>query len=78
MPEMIPVKSSNIAAIGWEATDEEDGEKFGTLTVQFTNGRTYAYSDVEEHQFHALRDAPSVGKAFAAIKGGGYDYEQVG
>lgn len=74
MVDMIEVQnSSSVAAIGWEADDEgvddpiTEGSPLatGTLTVRFTNGRTYTFDDVPEQTFNDLRDAPSVGTYFA-------------
>jgi len=54
IPEMFPVVSSNVAAVGY------DTESL-TVYVQFLNGSTYAYKGVPEHEFENLRTAPSVG-----------------
>lgn len=54
MPDMQPVSSSNIAAVGYDAANQ-------TVYVQFLNGSTYAYKGVPEHEFENLRTAPSVG-----------------
>jgi len=54
MPDMQPVSSSNIAAVGFDAENQ-------TVYVQFLNGSTYAYKGVPEHEFENLRTAPSVG-----------------
>lgn len=51
--ELIPVESSNIAAIGYES---------GTLHVRFKDGATYQYADVTEDQHVALMAAPSKGR----------------
>lgn len=86
MPDMMPVESSNIAAIGWEVDDHqaEDNETVdvGTLTIEFKNGRTYEYADVESYTWDdfkaAAEGAESVGQFFARrIRNGGYSYEQV-
>ena len=54
IPDMEPVDSSNIAAIGYDVENQ-------TAYVQFLNGSTYAYKGVPEHEFENLRTAPSVG-----------------
>lgn len=54
VPTMHPVKSSNIASVGYDAESE-------TLHVQFLNGSSYAYKGVPAHEFAALKAAPSVG-----------------
>ena len=48
MPDMQPVSSSNIAAVGYDAENQ-------TVYVQFLNGSTYAYKGVPEHEFENLR-----------------------
>jgi hypothetical protein len=54
MPEMQPVSSSSIAAIGYDTENQ-------TVYVQFLNGSTYAYKGVPEHEYENLRTAPSIG-----------------
>lgn len=51
------VTSSNIAAIGYDATKQE-------LEVEFTSGGIYRYTGVSQEQHDALIAAPSVGKHF--------------
>lgn len=68
MPEMTPVDSSNIAAIGW--ADNE-------LYIEFNSGSTYVYADVPESTFERMMDADSQGKFFHANIRGQYDYDQV-
>jgi len=58
--EMIPVDSSQIAAIGHEGS---------TLTVQFKNGAVWHYAGISAEVFKLLEGADSVGKFFnSAIK----------
>ena len=52
--EMIPVDSSNIAAVGYD-------NETGTLTIQFNNGRTYEYYNVPEYEYENLMSASSKG-----------------
>jgi len=70
MPEMHPVSSSNIAAIGYDAENQ-------TVYVQFLNGSTYAYKGVPEHEFESLRTAPSVGSYLNRNYKNVYPYERV-
>ena len=66
---LIAVESSHVKAVGFE----EDGEMelkntmkrilYGTLYVQFTNGKVYAYPHVSQHDFLAILNAESVGEA---------------
>ena len=53
MVEMLSVQSSNIQAVGYDC---------GNLLVDFHNGRRYVYHGVSPELFHALLNAPSVGK----------------
>ena len=39
------------------------------LTVTFTNGRSYAYEEVSINTYMDLKNAPSAGKYFNAVKG---------
>ena len=60
-PEMHPVKSSNIEAIG------HDGD---ALHVRYRGGKTYTYAGVPESHFHNARSSDSVGRYINAnIKG---------
>ena len=53
---MIPVESSNLAAVGYNN---------GNLYIKFLTGVTRCYSGVPEHVFQALLDAPSKGRYHA-------------
>ncbi|MFN6269887.1 MAG: KTSC domain-containing protein [Akkermansiaceae bacterium] len=70
MPEMQPVSSSNIAAIGYDVENQ-------AVYVQFLNGTTYAYKGVPEHEFENLRTAPSVGSYLNRNFKNIYPYERV-
>ncbi|MCF7675007.1 MAG: KTSC domain-containing protein [Akkermansiaceae bacterium] len=70
MPDMQPVSSSNIAAVGYDADNQ-------TVYVQFLNGSTYAYKGVPEHEFENLRTAPSVGSYLNRNYKNVYPYERV-
>lgn len=56
--ERQPVKSSNIAAVGYED---------GVMEVEFTNGKVYRYTGdrVREH-YDGMMAAPSIGAYFHA------------
>ena len=69
--DMINVKSSNVAAVGYNVDNS-------TLQVEFKNGATYQYFDVPEIVFERLRDADSVGRYLATNIKGVYKYSQVG
>ena len=69
MPEMQPVSSSNITAVGYDAVNL-------MVYVQFLNGLTYAYKGVPEHEFENLRTAPSVGSYLNRNYKNVYPYER--
>ena len=69
MPDMQPVSSSNIAAVGYDAGNQ-------TVYVQFLNGSTYAYKGVPEHEFQNLLTAPSVGSYLNRNFKNVYPYER--
>lgn len=70
IPEMHPVSSSNIAAVGYDIDSQ-------VVYVQFLNGSTYAYKGVAEHEFDNLRTAPSVGSYLNRNFKNVYPYERV-
>ena len=51
---MVPVSSSNLVAVGYDAATQ-------TLRIQFHSG-TYDYYNVPEHVYHGLLNAPSKGQ----------------
>ena len=69
MPDMHPVSSSNIAAVGYDAENQ-------TVYVRFLNGSTYAYKGVPEHEFENLLTAPSVGSYLNRNYKNVYPYER--
>lgn len=66
---MIPVSSSNIASVGYEA---------GTLYVSFNSGGLYAYSGVPESVYQGLMSASSHGSYLARYVKGVYPYRRIG
>lgn len=68
--EMIPVSSSNIAAIGYDNQNE-------IVHVQFLNGTEYIYKGVPQHDFDGLLNAPSVGSYLNRNFKNLYPYERV-
>ena len=68
--EMVPVSSSNIAAVGYA----EDSQ---TLQIEFNNGTRYQYFDVPERVFTELRDAGSPGGYLASNIKGVYRFSRV-
>lgn len=57
MITMHPVKSSNIAQIGYDAAAKE-------LYVRFHSGHTHAYANVLPAKHEAIIAAPSIGSYF--------------
>lgn len=70
MVEMIPVSSSNIAALGYDKDDE-------IVHVQFLNGSTYIYKGVPDFEFEQLKTAPSIGSYFNRNFKNVYAYERI-
>lgn len=69
IPEMQPVNSSSIAAVGYDAENL-------TVYIQFLDGPTYAYKGVPAHEFDNLRTAPSIGSYFNRNYKSVYPYER--
>lgn len=68
MPEMVFVDSSNIEAIGYDATTQE-------LHVRFLkSGETYVYYTVEEWVFQEFMQTDSKGTYLNINIKGRYDY----
>lgn len=70
MPEMIPVVSSNVSAVGYEASNQ-------TVYVRFSDGKMYIYKGVPEIEFDNLKNAPSVGSYLHRNYKNVYPYERV-
>ena len=65
------VSSSNIASIGYDASDM-------ILEVEFLNGAIYQYYDVPQSVYDGLMSASSHGSYFDAyVKKGGYRYSKI-
>lgn len=70
--ERIPVSSSNVAEVGYDA-------ETGTLEVAFHNGRIYQYFGVPLQVYEGLLATGSKGTFFHEnIRKVGYPYTQVG
>ena len=70
MPEMNPVVSSNVEAIGYDPDNRK-------LHVRFHSGTTYVYLDVAERVFHEFMEADSKGKYLNANVKGQYQYAKL-
>jgi hypothetical protein len=69
--EMIPVSSSNLAAVGYD-------DNTATLRIEFLNGTSYDYYDVPSAVYVGLVEAGSKGQYFDKfIKKGSYRYQKV-
>jgi hypothetical protein len=71
----IPVVSSNVASVGWEATSEN--AESGTLEVEFKSGHIYRYADVPRYVADEVRYASSVGRTLNQSVKGQYSEERV-
>lgn len=71
LPQMHPVDSSNISAVGYALETQ-------WVYVQFINGGIYAYKGVSEQEFDNLRTATSVGSYLNRNFKNVYPYERVG
>lgn len=68
--DRIPVDSSNIASIGYDAEDK-------TLEVEFNDGPIYRYYDVPSSVHEGLMSASSHGSYLHEHVKGVYRYEQI-
>ena len=69
-PEMTEVKSSLIAAVGYDEAQKE-------LTVEFKKGGIYSYKPVPHAVYTAMLEAISVGKFFLRNIKNQYEYVKV-
>ncbi|MDU9406353.1 KTSC domain-containing protein [Pseudomonas sp. zfem001] len=65
--ERVPVGSSNIASIGYDANSE-------TLEIEFLNGSIYEYYGVPAHTHQELMNAGSHGSYLSANIKNAYPY----
>lgn len=70
LPEMKPVESSNIKAIGYDAAKRH-------LHVQFKSGGHYRYEDVAPHIHADFMAADSKGSHFASNLAGKFVHQKV-
>jgi hypothetical protein len=69
---MVPVDSSNVAAVGY---DDEVRE----LQVQFNSGATYVYfPDVPRETYEALINSDSVGRTLNEIVKPNFSFRRIG
>lgn len=65
-----PVKSSNIASIGYD-------DNSSTLEIEFKNGTVYQYFDLPEREYKGFIGAESHGTYLAQSIKGRYRYSKV-
>lgn len=70
VPQLSPVDSTSIAAIGYDATER-------TLWVRFVTGATYRYSDVPPATYEEFLEAESKGRYFNSEIRDAYSFERV-
>ena len=63
----LPVTSSNLASVGYDATSQ-------TLEVEFNHGGVYQYFNVPEYVYEELMSASSHGTYFSANIRNDYGY----
>lgn len=69
--EYVPVSSSNLAAVGYDASA-------GTLGIRFLNGGEYHYYGVSEDVYQGFFTAASVGRYFDQnVKKAGYAWTKI-
>jgi hypothetical protein len=64
----IPVKSSNLKSVGYNA---------GTLEVEFANGAVWSYANVPAETYKAMTEAPSIGSFFSTTIRGRFEATKV-
>lgn len=69
--EMIPVASSNLSAVGYDAANQ-------ILYISFHSGSLYAYYNVPQNIYVGLMDAPSKGKFHNACIKNAFRYQRIG
>lgn len=69
--EMIPVSSSNVESIGYDADTQ-------TLQIRFLSGGVYIYRNVPQMEYEQLINAPSIGSYLNRNIKGSYAYEKIG
>jgi hypothetical protein len=69
-PEMIPVISSNVSKIGYEANDQ-------MVYVRFHDNSLYVYKGVALFEYESLLNAPSIGSYLHRNFMNVYAYERI-
>ena len=71
MIEWDEVKSSNIAAVGY------DKDELRYVYIRFLNGSVYRYDGVSDEHYEGMMHADSVGRYFNEHIKGAYQYEKI-
>ena len=69
MADITPLSSSNLSGAGYDPESRE-------MTVIFTSGGEYVYSEVDQATFDGLLQAPSPGRYFAQNIRGVFSYRR--
>lgn len=69
--DMLPVVSSNLSAVGYDAANQQ-------LYVQFHSGSVYVYSNVPQTIYKSLMRAESKGSYHAAYIKHSFPYRRIG
>jgi len=70
MADMIPVSSSNVAAIGYDSNTQ-------VVYVRFLNGSMYIYKGVPAVEFENFKNASSIGSYLHRNFKNVYPYERI-
>ncbi|SOD12264.1 KTSC domain-containing protein [Pedobacter xixiisoli] len=70
IPELIPVSSSNIESVGYDAENE-------FVFIKYTNQSIYVYKGVSQVEYENLLYAPSVGSYMHRNFKNVYPYERI-
>ena len=76
IPELKPVKSSHIAALGYSVIEEKHKLQ-RHLFVKLQSGKIYKYTGVHEEIYKRLLRSSSVGVLFNELITSNYDYELI-
>ena len=70
MPNMVPVSSSNLSAVGYDGQTKQ-------LFIRFHSGALYVYNNVPQSIYEGLMNASSHGQYHAAYIKNAYPYRRL-
>ena len=70
MPDMTPVSSSNLSAVGYDSQNRQ-------LFIRFHSGALYVYRNVPQSVYEGLMNASSLGQYHAAHIKNAYPYQRL-